>query len=98
MDTSPTIDRLVSMMQLHVADGVLIHEEQGEAFLLHAGSGRYFGLNAAGVTIWRAIERGEDPVAALGERWPDVPLEARRRDTDALIAHLLAAELVVPTG
>ena len=83
------------MMQLQVADGVLIHEEQGEAFLLHAGSGRYFGLNKAGVTIWRAIERGEDPVAALGHRWPDVPLEARQRDTDALIAHLIDAKLVV---
>jgi hypothetical protein len=85
-------------MQLRVVDGVLIHEEQGEAFLLHSGSGRYFGLNKAGVTIWRAIERGEDPVAALGDRWPDVPLEARQRDTDALIEHLIAAELVVASG
>lgn len=84
------------MMQLRIADGVLIHEEQGEAFLLHAGSGRYFGLNKAGVTIWRALERGDDPVAALGARWPDVPLEARQRDTDALIRHLIAAELVAP--
>ena len=83
------------MTQLRVADGVLIHEEQGEAFLLHAGSGRYFGLNKAGVTIWRAIERGDDPVAALGERWPEVPLEARQRDADALIAHLVAADLVI---
>ena len=85
-------------MQLQVVEGVLVHEEQGEAFLLHAGSGRYFGLNKAGVTIWRAIEQGEDPVAALGERWPDVPLEARQRDTEALIEHLIAAELVVASA
>jgi hypothetical protein len=83
------------MTQVRIADGVLMHEEQGEAFLLHAGTGRYFGLNKAGVTIWRAIERGEDPVAALGERWPDVPVEDRTRDAGTLIAHLVAADLVV---
>ena len=85
-------------MQLRIVDGVLMHEEQGEAFLLHSGTGRYFGLNKAGVTIWRAIERGEDPVAALGDRWPDVPARGPQRDTEALIEHLIAAELVVASG
>lgn len=82
-------------MQVRVADGVLIHEEDGEAFLLHTGTGRYFGLNRAGVTIWHALESGTDPVVALGDRWPDVPLEDRRRDAEALIEHLVAADLVV---
>lgn len=86
------------MMQVRIADGVLIHEEAGDAFLLHTGTGKYFGLNQTGVTIWRALEAGSDPVVALGDRWPDVPLEERRRDTEALIEHLLAAELVVSSG
>jgi hypothetical protein len=84
------------MTQVRIAEGVLIHEEEGEAFLLHTRTGRYFGLNKAGVTIWRALEAGRDPVAALGDRWPDVPLADRTRDADALISHLLAAELVIP--
>jgi hypothetical protein len=85
----------MSSSQVRIADGVLMHEEDGEAFLLHTATGKYFGLNRAGVTIWRALEAGGDPIQALGDRWPNVPLEERRRDTEALIEHLVAAELVV---
>jgi hypothetical protein len=84
------------MAQVRIADGVLMHEEKGEAFLLHSGSGKYFGLNKAGVVIWHALTSGDDPAEALGRQWPDVPLEDRTRDAEALIAHLVAAELVVP--
>jgi coenzyme PQQ synthesis protein D (PqqD) len=86
------------MMQVQIVDGVLMHEQEGDAFLLHTGTGRYFGLNRTGVAIWHALEKGTDPVAALGERWPEVPLEDRRRDTEALITHLLEAQLVVSAG
>ena len=72
-----------------------MHEEDGEAFLLHTATGRYFGLNRTGVTIWRALESGADPVDALGKRWPDVSVHDRQRDADALIDHLVRAELVV---
>ena len=72
-----------------------MHEQEGDAFLLHTASGRYFGLNRAGVTIWRALETGADPVQALGERWPDVPVDDLRRDAQVLIDHLLEANLVV---
>jgi hypothetical protein len=82
-------------MQVRIADGILMHEEEGDAFLLHAGSGRYFSLNRTGVVIWRALEAGADPVDALGGQWPDIPPEVRRRDADALIARLLDAGLVV---
>jgi hypothetical protein len=85
----------MSTTQVRIADGVLMHEEEGEAFLLHTATGKYFGLNRAGVTIWRALEAGADPVEALGERWPDVPVQERRRDTETLIDHLVKAELVV---
>jgi hypothetical protein len=86
------------MTQVRIADGVLIHEEKGEAFLLHTASGKYFGLNKAGVVIWHALAAGEDPVAALGDRWPDVPLEARTRDAEALITHLIAADLLISSS
>jgi hypothetical protein len=85
-------------MQVRIAEGVLMHEQEGDAFLLHTGTGKYFGLNRAGVTIWKALEAGSDPVAALGERWPDVPLDARQRDAEALISQLLDAQLVVDAG
>jgi hypothetical protein len=85
---------------VRIADGVLMHEQDGEAFLLHTDSGRYFGLNRTGVAIWRALESGDDPFEALGERWPDVPAEVRRRDVEGLLDRLRAAGLVTesPAG
>jgi hypothetical protein len=85
----------MSTTQLRITDGVLMHEEDGEAFLLHTGTGRYFGLNRTGVAIWRALEAGDDPVEALGAHWPDVPVQDRQRDAEALIDHLVRAELVI---
>jgi hypothetical protein len=82
------------MTQVRIAQGILMHEEKGDAFLLHPGTGKYFGLNRTGVVIWRALETGADPVDALGAQWPDIPVEVRRRDVDALIGDLLAAGLV----
>lgn len=79
---------------MRIADGILMHEEDGDAFLLHSGTGKYFGLNRTGVVVWRAIEAGSDPVAALGERWPDAPEADRRRDVEALVARLREAGLV----
>lgn len=84
--------------QVRTADGILMHEQDGEAFLLHSGTGRYFGLNQAGVTVWRALEAGADPVAALRQRWPDVEGDVLRRDAEALIDHLRAAGLVVDSA
>jgi hypothetical protein len=81
-------------MQARVAEGILMQEQDGDAFLLHTSSGRYFSLNRTGVAVWRALEAGADPVDALGQRWPDVPAEVRRRDADALIERLRAAGLV----
>ena len=81
-------------MQAQIAEGILMQEQEGDGFLLHTSSGRYFSLNRTGVAVWRALEAGQDPVDALGERWPDIPLEVRRRDAEALIARLKAAGLV----
>ena len=80
--------------QVRVSEGILMQEQEGDAFLLHTASGRYFSLNRTGVLVWRALEAGGDPVAALGERWPDIPEDVRRRDAGALIDRLLDAGLV----
>lgn len=71
-----------------------MQEQEGDAFLLHTGSGRYFSLNKTGVAVWKALEAGADPVEALGDRWPDIPVEVRRRDAQALIERLVNAGLV----
>jgi len=71
-----------------------MHEQDGDAFLLHVSSGRYFGLNRAGVIVWRALEAGDDPVEALGRQWPDLPADVRKRDVDVLLARLAETGLV----
>jgi len=75
-------------------DEVILHEQEGEAFLLHVPSGRYFGLNETGLVFWKALLAGEDPTEALGNRWPDVPTADRRADADSLVEALLDAGLV----
>ena len=82
-------------MQPTVAEGVICHEEEGEAFLLHTASGRYYGLNATALEVWTALAAGEDPVEALHRRWPDTPYEVCRADTDAVLSSLIEAGLVV---
>ncbi len=82
------------MRRLTCAADVIVHEEGDDAFLLHVGSGRYFGLNRSGLIVWNALARGEEPVAALQQRWPERPAEVLRADAEALLAELLRAGLV----
>jgi hypothetical protein len=77
-----------------IADDVIVHEEEQEAFLLHVPSGRYFGLNPSGLVVWRALCSGDDPVAALQKRWPDVAVDLLRQDTERLLGALAEAGLV----
>jgi coenzyme PQQ synthesis protein D (PqqD) len=74
-------------------DGVLLHEQEGEAFLLHVPSGRYFGLNRSGLVVWRALLSGQDPVDELRKRWPDEAAEVHRADAAALASALVEAGL-----
>jgi len=74
---------------------VLYQEEAGEAFLLHVPSGRYFGLNPAGVAVWNALLDGRDPVVALMQRWPDQEGDVLRADTEQVLARFKEAGLVV---
>lgn len=85
-------------MDVAPAQDVLLHEEEGDAFLLHVASGRYFGLNRSGLVVWKALVEGRDRVAALTERWPDADPAVLRSDADDLVASLLEAGLVRPSG
>jgi hypothetical protein len=74
-------------------DDVVVREQEGDAFLLHVPTGRYFGLNRTGLVIWEALVAGADPVEALAGRWPDVPAAQRQADADTLIGALVDAGL-----
>jgi hypothetical protein len=75
-------------------EDVILHEQEGEAFLLHVPTGRYFGLNRTGLVVWKALAAGADPLDELARRWPEVPPEARRADADSLVEALVDAGLV----
>ena len=77
-----------------VAEDVVCHEEEGEAFLLHLATGRYFGLNATGLEVWTALVAGLDPVDALHRRWPETSVEVCRSDTQKILADLEEAGLI----
>jgi hypothetical protein len=77
-----------------VADDVILHEEEGEAFLLHVATGRYYGLNRAGLIVWKSLVAGDEPMDDLRAAWPDRPVDALRADADALMQQLLAAGLI----
>jgi hypothetical protein len=79
------------------ADGVILHEQEGEAFLLHVPSGRYFGLNRSGLIVWKALAAGEDPVEALARHWPDVAADVHRADASGLVGALQEAGLAGAT-
>jgi hypothetical protein len=86
------------MQRLTPGVDVIVHEEEGDAFLLHVGSGQYYGLNRSGLVVWNAIVTGVDPVDALTQTWPNRPVEQLRADAEALIGRLLEAGLASAEG
>jgi coenzyme PQQ synthesis protein D (PqqD) len=82
------------MAQVRPADGVIVHEAAGDAFLLHVESGRYFGLNRTGLVVWQALVDGTDPVDALAGRYPGVARATLGDDAAALLSSLRTAGLL----
>jgi hypothetical protein len=80
------------------AEDVILHEQEGKAFLLHVPSGRYFGLNETGLVVWKAVLAGQDPAQELARRWPDVSVNDRQTDADSLVQALVAAGLIHAGG
>jgi hypothetical protein len=82
------------MNPLRPADGIVVREEAGEAFLLHLGTGRYFSLNRAGLVAWKALQADEDPLTALRSAFPSVSELQLQRDWSELSATLEREGLV----
>jgi Coenzyme PQQ synthesis protein D (PqqD) len=79
---------------MKVVDDVILHEEDGEAFLLHVGSGQYYGLNKSGLIVWNALVRAADPVEQLQREWPNRSTAQLQSDADGLVNRLLQAGLL----
>lgn len=68
----------------------------GEAVLLHAKSGQYFGLDSTGVDMWSALVSSssvEEAYQILLAQY-DVDANRLRADLERLIENLVAHELV----
>ena len=68
----------------------------GEAVILHLGSGTYFGMNAVGTRIWQLIERHGLLDAVLDELCQeyDASRDELRQDLLELVTRLADARLV----
>ena len=68
----------------------------GEAVILHLGSGTYFGMNAVGTRIWQLIERHgrlEDVLDALCQEY-EAGRDELQHDLLDLVSRLAEAHLV----
>ena len=75
---------------------VLLQVVDGEAVLLHAARGEYYGLNRVGTAMWRTLDGGTTIAAAyekLADQF-DVERERLKADLTHLIGELLAHGLV----
>ena len=81
------------MADIRLAEGVVVVEDGGEAFLLDTRSRRYFRLNEAGLEVWRALERDAEPTAALTARYPTIGPEVAARDVEQICTRLVEAGL-----
>ncbi len=50
---------------VRLAEGVLFQELEGEAVLLSARSGQYYGLNELGARIWQGLAKGDSMALVL---------------------------------
>lgn len=76
---------------------VVCRELEGEAVLLHLGTGVYFGLNGVGTRIWQLIGEGRtaaEIVDVLALEY-DADRATIAADVNALIAALENKQLIV---
>ena len=84
-------------MKVSIPDTVLSTELHDEGVLLNLETGEYYGLDAVGMDMWKALRSNVDVGAAcdaLLEQF-DVDRDTLARDLDALIARLAERKLVV---
>jgi hypothetical protein len=76
---------------------VVCREIEGEAVLLHLGTGIYFGLNAVGTRMWQLLDAAQDApaiVETLAAEY-DADRETIARDVGELLAALAARQLIL---
>jgi hypothetical protein len=78
------------------APDVVFRDLQGEAVILHLGTGIYFGLDEVGTRAWQLIveHRPLAEVCALLAAEFDAPADRIERDITAFVDQLLAKDLL----
>ena len=76
---------------------VVCREIEGEAVLLHLGTGIYFGLNVVGTRIWQLLEAAQDAPAIVDTLAAefDAERETIARDLGELLDALAARQLIL---
>lgn len=83
-------------MRIHINEGVLFQELQGEAVLLNVNSGVYFGLDAVATRIWQLLAEHKTlpEIATAITAAYDVTAERCQVDVLALVEQLEAQGLI----
>ena len=84
------MDGAVLPDKVRIADGVVSEQLDGEAVLLHLGSGTYYTLNETGSRIWKLLEELGDPRQALETMCAEYEAD---RETVAADIHELITDL-----
>lgn len=72
----------------------------GEAVIIHLGTGIYYSMEGVGCSVWESITSGSDTdsiAESVAGRY-GVDREMAAADIERLVSELIAQELVVPTG
>lgn len=95
--TMTSESRLTPVTRVRVAPSVYVRPFGEELVLLDFGRGEYFGLDAVGVAVWRALEEGRPLGAVAGILVGTFDVEEARalQDVYALVEELLGEGLVL---
>ena len=72
----------------------------GEAVIIHLGTGIYYSMDGIGCTVWESITSGGDTDAiadCLADRY-SIGRDVAAADIGRLVGELVAQELLVPAG
>jgi hypothetical protein len=75
---------------------VVFRDLQGEAVILHLGTGTYFGLDEVGTRAWQLLAEHNTLAQVCGRLAEefDAPVDRIERDVTALVDQLLAKDLI----
>ena len=84
-------------MRVQIPETTLFEDLGGEAVLLNLRSGVYFGLDAVGTRMWRALRESGGTEEAVRNLLPEFEVEEARlaRDIEDLVGRLAQSGLLV---